>query len=472
MNRKVLTVMTLLMAGVIAGCASSDAPEISSSSSKSLKTVESEATVAPSNEDEASAGEATTLLDDFLEANSSIDKANVTNSYEKDFDVDGTDELFVFVKESEDKDIGTCTGILYFYKDGETKTVSESKDNAWYAGMQLLDFGDEAYVYLNEYYVTELVSHVWGVENGQPVEATFSRLGQIIDVNNKDFKITKGAYDLTEEDGTVGMMMGHTWKPYYFFFDTATKSVKEYGAAKVDIDKLDDVFGEDIWEKIGVFKGEMLEAMYRSNGILTINTAVHENGSTTYGNINYDCKNKCFVDARIVDATDDSTPAEKSNYGGTYMPCLDPTLAVCPTEDEADFLSDGGEDPLAEYGLYVCWTKDRASDLSDYEIVEHATGDWTVGVLYIATEPIEDMSILDIEFVDCDDEGNETYNITGETKYGTIAPEMPISVMIEMVGDIPNNGFSFKDNTGKTRYFSISESGKDGSIVINEFDVH
>ena len=48
-------------------------------------------------------------------------------------------------------------------------------------------------------------------------------------------------------------------------------------------------------------------------------------------------------------------------------------------------------------------------------------------------------------------------------------PDRQLLVRFSFIGTIPNNGISYTDDSGKTRYYSISESGMDGSLVFSEF---
>ena len=48
-------------------------------------------------------------------------------------------------------------------------------------------------------------------------------------------------------------------------------------------------------------------------------------------------------------------------------------------------------------------------------------------------------------------------------------PERQLLVKFTFFGSIPNNGFSYTDGNGKTRYYSVSQSGKDGSLIFIEF---
>lgn len=126
------------------------------------------------------------------------------------------------------------------------------------------------------------------------------------------------------------------------------------------------------------------------------------------------------------------------------------------------------ETNLEKMGLTVTWAEDSQSSISDYDEVNLAQGDIFIGVLFNASKDISNFKILNLEFKDCDDEGKITFNVTVAEDYGTLKKEFPLVVDITMVGEIPNNGFSFTDANGHERIFSIGESGKDGSIYIEE----
>ena len=57
----------------------------------------------------------------------------------------------------------------------------------------------------------------------------------------------------------------------------------------------------------------------------------------------------------------------------------------------------------------------------------------------------------------------ETYN------HGTLTPETPLLTRMELIGTIPNNGISYVDGSGNTRYFAVEVSGYDGSLLLTEF---
>ena len=68
-----------------------------------------------------------------------------------------------------------------------------------------------------------------------------------------------------------------------------------------------------------------------------------------------------------------------------------------------------------------------------------------------------------------DENYNIIFDIDERYALDALTPENPLLVKMTFFGDLPSYGFSFDDETGKTRYFSISLSGYDGSIIVNEF---
>ena len=48
-------------------------------------------------------------------------------------------------------------------------------------------------------------------------------------------------------------------------------------------------------------------------------------------------------------------------------------------------------------------------------------------------------------------------------------PDRKLLVKFTFFGSIPNNGISYTDSTGKTRYYTVDASGKDGSLYFTEF---
>lgn len=412
------------------------------------------------------------LLARFVLAEPQItpDKIKMVNA--KDFDGNGNKELFVFVEDEYDADFDIHIGTLWFVGGNDYYEIPETSGKSWKVIDGCLDFGDKTYVYMSEYYTTDLISYVWELDNGGLSEPSFSRLGNILPTTENEFAISSGSYDgfLYSDDEFGEMYMGHTWKPYFFYYDEKEKSVKEYGAAAVDFESLDQLVNQDILKLLEDYEGSISEILYRSNGILSINIEEYADDGISFGNLNYDCKNKRFLDAWD---TETGTVAD-SNYGGKYKTCICPEIAVFPTAKEVPFARVYGKDVCAGLGLLIEWGDEENSLLADYESVNTANiakTDSTVKIVFMPKKDIKNLKFYELEFVDVDESGTLIYNTKDSLGYGELEYDEALVVETSMFGTIPNVGFSFTDGSGKIKCFSISESGKDGSIEIEEFKI-
>lgn len=131
-----------------------------------------------------------------------------------------------------------------------------------------------------------------------------------------------------------------------------------------------------------------------------------------------------------------------------------------PTENQRD----------TENCVHVQWAEDVLTDLSDYERFRLGL-DEEPPLIYFSTEQtIEDFKELSLTFESIDDDGNVKFAVEETYYHGTLTPESPLLVRMELIGTIPNNGVSYVDSSGKTRYFAVEVSGYDGSLLLSEFE--
>lgn len=406
------------------------------------------------------------LVTRFLEAEETVKAEDVRMVCVKDFDGDNNTEAFLFAGSLEDDIFGTYDGVLWFITGSDYHAVRDTEERSWGELGSLLDFGDKAYFYMSEYYATGSASYAWEVQNGVEQETAFSRVGGIHSLMGDDFQITISAYDNFEmTDDMPGLTIGHTWKPYYFYYDRAAGEVREYGASTVSPYSLDNIFGENLWDRLADYENVITNAMYRSNGILTINCAFPAEDGIQYENLNYDCKNKVFIDAMMGD----EDPVMGSSFGGIYEHAICPEIAAFPTTDEVDFVIEDGKDKLAAMGITVAWLSDTMYDADYCEVINISDSDYAGEILFNTNETIGEFKVLGLMMTDVDEQGKITYSVENlygkkELRFGT-----PLVLRLAFMGDIPNNGFSFVDKEGKTRQFAFSISGYDGSLVVTEF---
>lgn len=107
--------------------------------------------------------------------------------------------------------------------------------------------------------------------------------------------------------------------------------------------------------------------------------------------------------------------------------------------------------------------------LGSFEYVNLANTTPVLNLLFNTTTNISDFRILNLKFVDVDENGKVKYEITPIKTYEQLSSNKNIVVSINMIGSIPNNGISFKSLGGKEYRYSVSQSGQDGSIILTEF---
>ena len=89
-------------------------------------------------------------------------------------------------------------------------------------------------------------------------------------------------------------------------------------------------------------------------------------------------------------------------------------------------------------------------------------------IIFTTDTPVKDFKFISVEFEEIDQ--NIVYK-PGEELFAAkeFSPESPVVVAWTEVGLIPNRGISYVDSDGITRYFTILQSGEDGSVLIDEF---
>lgn len=119
--------------------------------------------------------------------------------------------------------------------------------------------------------------------------------------------------------------------------------------------------------------------------------------------------------------------------------------------------------------VHAQWAEDVLTDLSDYE--QFILGmDEALPLVYFSTEnTVEDFKVLSLTFESIDDNGNVKFAVEETYHHGILTPETPLLVRMELMGTIPNNGISYVDANGATRYFTVDVSGYDGSPLMTEF---
>ncbi|MDO4845978.1 MAG: hypothetical protein Q3977_05120 [Oscillospiraceae bacterium] len=144
----------------------------------------------------------------------------------------------------------------------------------------------------------------------------------------------------------------------------------------------------------------------------------------------------------------------------TPFALYEPTMQTSEEAVRVDYL----DDVSSELGTVV----EQAYSFFPELYPEDAKFDTTV--VFRSAEHLTDFRLLALEFSDIDADGSAIFSATEvfrRPEFGGV----PFLVPMNFPGDIPSNGFSYTEADGTVKTFSISVSGKDGSLVIQPIKI-
>ena len=274
------------------------------------------------------------LLETLLDA-TNADPADVRCCALDDYDGNGSSEGFIYVGSGPDDEFGWCDGTVYFVTGEKCEkvfegTLAELDGNVF----KVIDAVDRKFLLFDEAYVTALVTYVYYVEGDKLKESNISRFGDInSDTDLQNIRMSFSTYDgfcnYEKGDECSAEWTGHTWKPYYFYYDKEQKDFMEYGASEITKEELKDIVGFDLEAEIEAEGYQVDNILRRENGIVNVNYSKEEkleDGSidVTYKNATFDEKEGAFADAWDTG----SGTWQDSDFGGIYMNALNPEMAV------------------------------------------------------------------------------------------------------------------------------------------------
>lgn len=231
-----------------------------------------------------------------------------------DFDYNGEYEAFAFVGTVpvEGDDWGTYDGEIWYVDQNDCIRLEDQE--SYYHIFKEMNFEKRKYICFDRFAVTESRTIIATVKDETAYIDNYSSIGNVYDVKGNDFLISLSVYDTTY-DASLGFMLGHSWKPYYFYYDEAADCLCEYGAHEIDVNEATALLPSGAMDAIAEKKGTVTTCILRDNGILNVNyEIVQEDGSIQYNNANYDTIAKSYIDAY----GSDENSLENSNFGGTY----------------------------------------------------------------------------------------------------------------------------------------------------------
>lgn len=249
-----------------------------------------------------------------------------------DFDNDGNYEAFAFLGEClENEGFGEqWVGNPYFVNDKTVKKIPvntrfDGKDLYW-ATYKLIELGKNKAIVFTLYGTSASADMIFGVKNKELIKYEIPGCVGELNVTNNFITLTISAYDFIcyyDNYHSKNTWCGHTWKPYYFFWNDGTDNFSEYGGVEITLEQLSEI--KDVSTIVKEYENygyDILNILYRANGIININFEKKEHLERLYKNITLFIKNDndtTLMDDEILERNE-----------GIYVKAINPEIAVYP----------------------------------------------------------------------------------------------------------------------------------------------
>lgn len=204
-----------------------------------------------------------------------------------------------------------CKGSVWFINSKKASHLMYN--NPWGKGVQKkfgkkYKFVKKKFIAFHRAYTTASISYAWSVKGSKAKKEKVS--GKVYLMNKTKYGWVEGEHSTYDGCYDNGFYIGHTWKPYYFYYKNG---VKEYGGKKISKKTLLKKYKS----AAKYLKGKkVLEIYYRKNGIININYKKRRDGMTNFYNITLLAKEKKVK--------------KYATNSGRYKKSLIPSIATYP----------------------------------------------------------------------------------------------------------------------------------------------
>lgn len=126
-------------------------------------------------------------------------------------------------------------------------------------------------------------------------------------------------------------------------------------------------------------------------------------------------------------------------------------------------------DDAAATPIRAHWADDVLYDFSDYDEFFADSNDFRESVVFVTDHDVHDFKVLALSLENIEDDGTMTFSTEELYTLDILTPEHPLLVHMTFYGTVPNYGISYTDNNGIVHKFAVTQSGMDGSLILNEF---
>ena len=116
------------------------------------------------------------------------------------------------------------------------------------------------------------------------------------------------------------------------------------------------------------------------------------------------------------------------------------------------------------------WAENVIDTVADYDEYIIDDSDYSMSIMFTANNPVSDFKIVSLQYEDVKEDGTPVFLTENVYTYGELTTEQSLLVKLSFPGDMPNYGVSYTDSSGTEKHYALQQSGKDGSLVMFEFE--
>ncbi len=109
------------------------------------------------------------------------------------------------------------------------------------------------------------------------------------------------------------------------------------------------------------------------------------------------------------------------------------------------------------------WAKN--TEVSSYTEYKADDTEFCADVMLTANEDVKDLRVISVSFTVSEYDDEPYYVVEDKLECGDLAKGQSVKISMSFPGDLPTNGIAFTDYSGRERFYVLSESGKDGSLI-------
>lgn len=116
-------------------------------------------------------------------------------------------------------------------------------------------------------------------------------------------------------------------------------------------------------------------------------------------------------------------------------------------------------------------TEALLGDKNAYEEFVDSSSEYEVKGVFTANTTVRQFKYVELSYNDTTAADTKISFHVEKVLYSAdvLSPEKPLVVTMELEGAIPNRGITYLDENGTERFFTISMSGQDASLLLSEF---